>query len=187
MQRQFISVAVLGGLKTDLELVGTQFSTAVSVHYAGYILGQIPSNLILTRVRPSLVLASAVLIGAVTTICLLAVNDFTGLVLQRFFLGMTAAPCWPGTLYILTSFYKRKEISTRIGIVYSSNIISTAFQGLIAAPIFSELSGERGLSGWRWLSVILGSIVGFVARKSWDTRSSITNSIKNRSAVILNV
>lgn len=139
LQRQGISVAPLGGMNDELGLAGTQFSTAVSVHYASYILGQVPSNLLLTRVPPSFALAAGVAIAAVMNVCVAAVNDFRGLVLQRFFLGFAAAPVWPGTLYIVSSFYKRKELGTRVSILYTSNVIATAFQGLIAAPIFSEV------------------------------------------------
>lgn len=53
--------------------------------------------------------------------------------------------------------YKRKEIATRISILFSANILATAFQGLIAAPIYSELGGARGLSGWRWMYLIMGA------------------------------
>lgn len=170
MQRQSISVAVLGGLNEDLGLEGTQFSTAVSMHYVGYIIGQVPSNMVLTRTPPSRTIAMSVFLSAGVTLCLMAVHNYPGLVLQRFFLGVVAAPCWPGTLYLLTAFYKRKEVGTRIGIVYSSNILSTAFQGLIAAPIFSELSGVRGLNGWRWLYIILGAFTGCVGCKSQFTK-----------------
>lgn len=62
--------------------------------------------------------------------------------------------------HVLTQFskvYKRKEIATRISILFSANILATAFQGLIAAPIYSELGGARGLSGWRWMYLIMGA------------------------------
>ncbi|KAI3393402.1 hypothetical protein diail_4297 [Diaporthe ilicicola] len=42
-----------------------------------------------------------------------------------------------------TIVYKRKEIATRISILFSTKILATAFQGLIAAPIYSELSGKQ--------------------------------------------
>lgn len=163
LQRQSISVAPLGGLNKDLGLQGTQFSTAVSVHYVGYILGQVPANLILTRIRPSRMLAIVVFLGGAITLCMSAVNGFTGLVLQRFFLGVIVAPCFPGSVYVLSSFYKRKELGTRVSILYSSNILSIAFQGLVAAPIFSELGGVRTLSGWKWMYIILGTAAGIFA------------------------
>jgi hypothetical protein len=39
--------------------------------------------------------------------------------------------------------------------MYSANIASTAFAGLIAAAIF-PLHGKLGMSGWQWLFVIQG-------------------------------
>lgn len=162
-QRQSIAVAPLGGLNRDLNLVGTQFSTAVSVHYAGYILGQVPSNILMVRARPSMVIATSVLCCAITTTCMAFVKSFGALVAVRFILGMLAAPSWPGTLYIASSFYRRKELGTRISIFYSSNILSSAFQGLIAAPIFSQLGGVRGYGGWQWMYIIFGTASGLCA------------------------
>ncbi|KAG8168476.1 hypothetical protein KVR01_001225 [Diaporthe batatas] len=85
------------------------------------------------------------------------VVNYTGLILQRVFLGIIAAPYYPGAMYMISMFYKRKEIATRISILFSANILATAFQGLIAAPIYSELGGARGLSGWRWMYLIMGA------------------------------
>ncbi|CAN8101328.1 unnamed protein product [Discula destructiva] len=108
-------------------------------------------------------MAAAVLIGGVTTVCVVSVNDFKGLVLQRFFLGVVVAPVWPGTLFVASSFYKRKELATRISILYTSNVVATAFQGLIAAPIFSELGGVSGFGGWKWMFIIFGTAAGVFA------------------------
>lgn len=49
---------------------------------------------------------------------------------------------------MLSLFYTRKEIATRISILYTGNILATAFAGLIAAGIF-QMDGAAGLSGWR--------------------------------------
>ena len=57
---------------------------------------------------------------------------------------------YPGALFLLSVFYTRKEISTRIAIFYSANILSTAFSGLIAAATFATLDGVHGIEGWRW-------------------------------------
>lgn len=51
---------------------------------------------------------------------------------------------------MLSMFYTRKEISTRMAIFYTGNMAASAFSGLIAAPIFSGMGGLRGLAGWQW-------------------------------------
>ena len=35
------------------------------------------------------------------------------------FLGVTEAPYYPGAVYLLSIFYNRKEIATRIAILYT--------------------------------------------------------------------
>jgi hypothetical protein len=43
----------LNGLDKDLKLKGTQYNTLVSILFVGYLVGQVPSNMILNRVRPA--------------------------------------------------------------------------------------------------------------------------------------
>jgi MFS family permease len=61
---------------------------------------------------------------------------------------------------MLSIFYTRTEIATRISILFAANICGTAFAGLIAIGVF-KMSGVAGLSGWRWLFIIQG-IITFV-------------------------
>jgi MFS family permease len=78
------------------------------------------------------------------------------------FLGVVEAPYYPGAIYIISQFYTRTEVATRIAILYTGNILATAFAGLIAAGIF-QLDGVNGLAGWRWLFIIQGAATGVVA------------------------
>jgi hypothetical protein len=43
----------LNNLDKDLGMKGTQYNTCVSILFVGYLCGQVPSNMILNRVRPS--------------------------------------------------------------------------------------------------------------------------------------
>jgi MFS family permease len=82
-------------------------------------------------------------VSALTAVC----NNFTGLLLTRFFLGVCEAPYYPGAVYLLSIFYTRKEVATRIAILYTGNILATAFAGLIAAGIFHGLDDVAGIAG----------------------------------------
>lgn len=57
---------------------------------------------------------------------------------------------YPGALYMISMFYTKKEMATRMSIMYTGNMLASSFSGLIAAPIFSELSGVHNLAGWQW-------------------------------------
>lgn len=100
---------------------------------------------------------------AVTSACTALSHNYAGLLLTRFFLGVTEAPYYPGALYMLSLFYTRKEIATRLSILYSGNIIATSFSGLIAAATFNTLDGVHSLAGWRWLFIIEGAVTFGVA------------------------
>ncbi|KAK2037001.1 hypothetical protein LZ31DRAFT_560772 [Colletotrichum somersetense] len=77
---------------------------------------------------------------AVVSALTAVVRNYKGLALTRFFfLNVVEAPFYPGTLYILSIFYTRKELATRISVLYSGNILATTFTGLIAAGVFHSL------------------------------------------------
>jgi MFS family permease len=152
----------LNGLEKQLKLQGAEYNTCVSILFVGYILGQIPCNMIITRVRPSWLMGGFMIAWAIVSALTALANNFTGLLLTRFFLGVVEAPYYPGALYMLSIFYTRKELATRISILYSGNILATAFAGLIAAGVF-KMDGMAGLTGWRWLFILQGAVTFLVA------------------------
>ncbi|EME40501.1 hypothetical protein DOTSEDRAFT_74162 [Dothistroma septosporum NZE10] len=162
LDRNAIALTALDGIKKELHLTGSEFQTCVSILYVGYILGQVPSNMILTRVRPSLYIPSCMAAWAVVSTLTCLAQDFKGMLICRFFLGVTEAPFYPAAMYLLSSFYTRKELSMRISLLICGNVLSTAFAGLIALGIF-QLEGDAGLAGWRWLFLIQGVITFVVA------------------------
>jgi MFS family permease len=128
-----------------------------------YLLGQIPSNMFLNRTRPSRYMGSCMALWAIVSALTALSKDFTGLLLTRFFLGVTEAPYYPGAVYLLSTFYTRKEVATRIAILYTGNILATAFAGLIAAGIFHGLGDVGGITGWRWLFILQGAVTFVIA------------------------
>ena len=162
LDRNAIALAKLDDVDEDLGLSPTQYSTCVSILFVGYILGGIPSNMLITRIRPSYYLGSAMVLWAIVSTLTGISKNFTGLLLTRFFLGVTEAPFYPGALYLLSIFYTRKEVALRISVLYTGNILATAFAGLIAIGVF-KLDGAAGLEGWRWLFIIQGLVTFFVA------------------------
>jgi MFS family permease len=103
------------------------------------------------------------MLWAVVSALTAVTKDFVGLLLVRFFLGLTEAPYYPGAVYILSIFYNRKEVATRIAILYTGNILATAFAGLIAAGVFHGMDGSMGLAGWKWLFILQGVVTFVIA------------------------
>lgn len=127
---------------------------------------QLPSNMILTRVRPSLYLPFWVCIWSCISASTAATTSYQSLIAVRFFLGIAEAPFFPGAFYLLSCWYTKKELALRTAVLYSGLVLATAFSGLLAAGVFAGLDDARGISGWRWLFIIEGAasfLAGLVA------------------------
>ncbi|EMD59637.1 hypothetical protein GGP41_008581 [Bipolaris sorokiniana] len=162
VDRNAIAQARLNNLEEDLGMTGVQFNTCVSILFVGYVLMQIPSNMLITRIKPGIYMSSWMFIWAIVSACTALVQNFGGLVACRFFLGITEAPFYPGATYMLSIFYTRREVATRIALLYCAQILATGLSGLIAAGVF-QMDGLRGIAGWRWLFIIEGAVTAFVA------------------------
>ncbi|CAM1507733.1 Fc.00g045810.m01.CDS01 [Cosmosporella sp. VM-42] len=147
----------LDGLVEDLNLKGSEYNTCVSILFVGYLCGQIPSNMMLNRVRPSLFMAGFMMAWSIVSLLTYKAHDYKTMLVCRLLLGVTEAPFYPGALYMLSMFYTRKEIATRMSIFYTGNMAASSFSGLIAAGVFAGLDGNRGLAGWQWLFIIQGA------------------------------
>ncbi|KAF1355981.1 MFS transporter-like protein [Lizonia empirigonia] len=158
LDRNALVNAKLNSLDEYLGLVGTQYNTLISILFVGYISGQIPSDMILSRVRPSWYLGGFCMAWSITCLFTYLANDFGSMLTCRILLGVTEAPFYPGALFLLSLFYTKKEIATRMAIMYTGNMLASSFAGLIAAGVFAGLDGVRGLAGWRWLFIIQGAL-----------------------------
>lgn len=66
--------AFVSGMKEELDMRGNQLVTATTLWTIGYVVGQIPTNLILTRVSPRYVIpfVSRILRGLACTLLMAA-------------------------------------------------------------------------------------------------------------------
>ena len=127
------------------------------------MIGQIPSNMLLTRIRPGLYLSGCAFVWSCLSAATAGVTNLQTLLVIRFFLGLAEAPFFPGAVFCLSSGYTRGEIARRITCLYVALCIAMASSGLIAAGVFNNLHGAMGLSGWQWLFIIESATGAFFA------------------------
>ncbi|CEI38435.1 hypothetical protein FVEN_g12138 [Fusarium venenatum] len=166
LDRASLGQARLSTLDEDLRLEGSQFGSAVSILSAGYVLGQVPSNMIIGKIRPSLYLPGMAILWSGVSAAVAGVKTYEGLLAVRFFLGLVEAPLFPGAIYVMSSWYTRREIAVRIAIMSTGVSLANGLSGLIAAAVFTTLEGARGVAGWQWLFIVLalfGSAFAFAA------------------------
>ncbi|KAH6663704.1 major facilitator superfamily domain-containing protein [Halenospora varia] len=163
LDRNNIAAAKVAGISKTLHMSSTQYATAVALLFVGYVLMQIPSNIFLSQIRPSLYIPAVMAVWGVVSACTGIVTNPAGLYAARFFLGFVEAAFYPGALFLISSWYKRSEMGVRSAILFSATQLGSAFSGLIGAGIQSGLNGARGKPSWRWMFIIEGSITVFVA------------------------
>ncbi|KAL8810628.1 MAG: hypothetical protein Q9200_002420 [Gallowayella weberi] len=152
-----IGNAKIAGMQNDLRLSSSQYSISLIVFFVSYVIFEVPSNLILSKSRPSVFLPTIMILWGVVTCCMAAVQNYRQLIALRFVVGVLEAGFAPGVLLILSSWYKREEQSKRFAVYISAAILSGAFGGLLAGSITKNLEGSHGIRGWRWLFIVEGS------------------------------
>ncbi|KAI1824037.1 major facilitator superfamily domain-containing protein [Xylaria intraflava] len=163
--RTNVGNARLYGLETEIGITDHQYDIGLSVFYATYIFGEIPSNLILKKVTPSVWLPCLTFFWGIVAMSTGFVQNFSQFVAVRALLGLCEGGLLPGMILYLSNVYTRGELAIRIGIFYTSASLSGAFSGLLARAI-SELGGRGGLSKWRWIFILFGlfsSTMGFTS------------------------
>ncbi|KAK7183277.1 hypothetical protein DPSP01_011782 [Paraphaeosphaeria sporulosa] len=156
MDRTNIGNAKVARMDKDIGLSSTQYFLAIVVFQVGYVIAEIPSNMIMSRWRPSLYVPFLmVLWGTVATLMAL-VKTPAQLLGMRFLLGMMEAGFSPAILFIISTWYRRKEQSKRFMTFLSAGILSGAFGGIIAGAIVDSLDGAHGIQGWKWLFIVEG-------------------------------
>ncbi|RDW61314.1 hypothetical protein BP5796_11206 [Coleophoma crateriformis] len=158
MDRTNIGNAKVAGMATDLNLDSNKYSITLVVFFVGYVIFEVPYNMILSRIRPSIFLSTIMCLWGCVTIGMAWVQSYEGLIAFRVVIGCLEAGFAPGVLLLLSSWYKRNEQAKRFGVYISAAILSGAFGGLIAGAIESGLDGKYGIAGWRWLFIIEGAM-----------------------------
>lgn len=99
LDRNALPQARLNTLEEDLNLKGVEYNTAISILFVGYLLMQgmscaisrvqanriaVPSNMFLTKTRPSIYLSACMVGWATVSACTALVQNYGGLVATRF-------------------------------------------------------------------------------------------------------
>ncbi|EMC98125.1 hypothetical protein BAUCODRAFT_413899 [Baudoinia panamericana UAMH 10762] len=162
LDRGNIGNAKIEGLAEDLHLKPWQYNMCLTAFFLTYCAFEVPSNMLLKRLRPSVWLPSIMVAWGIVMTLMGIVQNFSGLLSARIFLGVAEAGLFPGVVYYNTMWYCRYEVQVRQAIFFSAASIAGAFSGLLAYGI-SFMDGVGGLEGWRWIFILEGIVTVLVA------------------------
>ncbi|KAI7770098.1 hypothetical protein LZL87_013721 [Fusarium oxysporum] len=162
LDRGNIGNAKIEGLQEDLDMTSDEYNWCLTVFFFTYAAFEVPSNLLLKRLRPSIWLPTIMVAWGLVMTLMGIVQGYHGLLISRIFLGATEAGLFPGVAYYLTMWYCRHEIQFRQAMFFSAASVAGAFSGLLAFGI-AKMDGVGGLEGWRWIFILEGIVTVLVA------------------------
>lgn len=124
-----INSAFVSGMKEDLGLYGNQLNYMQTCWTIGYVIGEIPSNLILTRIRPSIWIPTLEVIWTVLTFCLSQANNAETIYAIRFLVGLAESGFYPGMQFLIGSWYRRDELAKRSCIFHVASPLAQMVRG----------------------------------------------------------
>lgn len=155
LDRTSIGNAKLYHLKDDLHLNDTQYLLSLTIFFFSYAIFEVPSNVFLKRLRPSIWLSALMFLWGIMMTVQGLVHNYGGLLGMRWMLGVFEAGLFPGVNYYLSCWYKRSEFGLRAALFFSAATVSGAFGGLLAAAI-SNMEGIAGKPAWAWIFILEG-------------------------------
>lgn len=145
-------------MKEDVGFEGNQITLCGSIFLTGYVIGMIPSNYALLRIRPRYFFPTMMIIWGGLTMLTATVKSPESVMVIRFFLGVAESSTFVGSHFILGSWYTREELGKRSGLFTSSGLAGAVIGGFIQTGIHHSMDGLAGLAGWRWLFIVDGFI-----------------------------
>ncbi|RSL61368.1 hypothetical protein CEP53_005105 [Fusarium sp. AF-6] len=147
-----INNAFVSGMKEDLNLLGNELNYMQTCWTVGYVLGEIPSNMLLTRIRPSLWIPFCEVTWSVLTILLCKCTSAKQIYALRFFIGLAESTFYPGMQYIIGSWYRKDELAKRSCLFHAMGNVGSMVSGYLMAGSHN-LDGVHGFHGWQWLFI----------------------------------
>ncbi|KAF1985931.1 phthalate transporter [Aulographum hederae CBS 113979] len=157
VDRTNIGNAKIAGMDRDLGLDDGEYAWVLSIFFFGYLIMEVPSNMVLSRSRPSIFLPGIMLVWGILATAMSASNTYGAMLGFRFVLGCIESGFFPGVLFLMSCWYKSNEVGKRFAIFYTAAVLSGAFGGIIAGAITGHLDGAHGIAGWKWLFIVEGS------------------------------
>jgi len=131
------------------------YNIALICFFFTYSTFDIPANMLLKRLRPSVWLPTITLVSGVVTIGMGFTKNEGQLIATRVLLGMVECGLFPGVAYVITIWYRKSEAQFRQALFFCAASMAGAFAGLLAVGLHA-MDGVGGLPGFRWIFIIEG-------------------------------
>jgi len=154
-------------MNKDLGLDAAVYGMAAGAFFWGYVLFEVPSNVVLEKVGARLWIARIMVTwGLCSAATAFAVGPWSFMTI-RFLLGVAEAGLYPGIVLFLTYWFPEKH-RARVMAGFTLALPIAVAAGAPMSTGLMELNGVFGLAGWKWMflaeavpTVLIGILVLF--------------------------
>ncbi|SAL00224.1 major facilitator transporter [Caballeronia calidae] len=153
-------------MKHDLSLTDAMYSLGAVFFFCGYVLFEVPSNMLLHRFGARKTFSRIMLLWGGASVLMVCVSTTTQFYILRFLLGVFEAGFFPGIVFYLTFWYPARRRSGALSVFYAGVAVAGVLGGLVSGWIMRGMDGALGVHGWQWMLAIEGApavILGVVA------------------------
>ena len=153
-------------LKDELGFSNAVYGFGASLFYVGYILFEVPSNMLLQRIGAPKTIMRIMVLWGVMSVAMAAVSSPLQFYVLRFLLGVGEAGFMPGILFYLSGWVPASQRARFTALFMIAIPVSGVIGGPISGGIMHFLDGASGLKGWQWLFILEGSpaiLLGIIA------------------------
>ncbi|AEI79356.1 major facilitator superfamily MFS, ACS family [Cupriavidus necator N-1] len=143
-------------MQGDLGFSDAAYGVGAGIFFIGYVLFEIPSNLMLPRIGARKTFSRILVLWGITSACMLFVRNVPMFYAMRFLLGIFEAGFAPGMIYYLSCWYGPQRMARAIAIVFLAGPLGGIVGGPVSAWLITALSGTGGLAGWQWMFLVEG-------------------------------
>lgn len=136
-------------MKEDLSLYGNELNLFSTFYSVGYFLGSVPSQILINRIRPSIVIPAIEIVWSIVTMTTAACQSAKTIYVVRLLMGLLEASIFPSFSHIIGSWYTPEELGKRYSLFYMAQPLANMFSGYIQAGVYTSMDGLGGLQGWR--------------------------------------
>ncbi|WDZ97028.1 MFS transporter [Herbaspirillum sp. WKF16] len=143
-------------MQGDLGFSDAVYGLGAGIFFFGYVLFEIPSNLLLPRIGARKTIARILVLWGLTSAGMMFVRDETTFYVLRFLLGVFEAGFAPGMIFYLTYWYGQKRMARVMAVVMLAGPIGGIFGSPLSTWLMTAMSGAHGLEGWQWMFLVEG-------------------------------
>src|SRR3954465_10771818 len=143
-------------MNQELGFTATIYGWGAGLFFFGYFLGEVPSNLILSKVGARIWFARIMVSWGILAVAMGFIGSQTGFFGTRFLLGVAEAGFFPGVIYYLTLWFPAQYRGRIFGLFLIISPLNNTIPAPLAGLILGGFGGAVGCAGWRGPFIVEG-------------------------------